>query len=48
MIFAHLADHVRGVLLTDFPFHIATLDSAGIEIVLVILVVAGTTCALHS
>ena len=47
MIFTHLADHVRSVLPTDLSFHVAVLDFTRVEIVLVILVIADTTLALH-
>ena len=48
VIFTHLADHGWSVLLTKFPLHITILGSTGIEIMLIILMKADTTCALHS
>lgn len=38
MILAHLANHIRSMLLTDFPLHVAIFDCTSGEVVLVVLV----------
>jgi len=48
MFLTHLADHIRSVLLADFPFHVAVFDFTRVEIVLVVLVIAISARALHS
>ena len=47
MVLAHLANHIRSMLLTDFPLHVAIFDCTSVEVVLVVLVMAITALALY-
>ena len=47
MILAHLANHIRSMLLIYFPLRVTIFDCTGVEIMLVVLVMGVTALALY-
>ena len=47
MILVHDANHIRVMLLTDFPLHVAIFDCTRVEVSLAVLVMARFALALY-